>query len=69
MATTAKGRTPNRKRRTVWIFEAIQTLRVELFNGAGLLLRPAGRRILDVGSNPAVRDRFTVTAHALRDAA
>jgi hypothetical protein len=69
MATTARGRTPNRKRRTVWIFEAVQTLRFELFNRAGLLLRPQGRPTLDVGNNPEVRERFTVTADALRNAA
>ena len=69
MASTAQPRTANRKRRTLHIFESIHTLRFELFNRAGLLLRPAGRATLDVGTNSAVRDRFTRTADLLQRAA
>lgn len=69
MASTAEARHPSRKRRTLHLFESIQTLRFELFNRAGLLVRPAGRSILDVGTNPAVRERFVTTADALRNAA
>lgn len=69
MASTATPRHGNRKRRTLHIFESIQSLRFELFNRAGLLLRPAGRPVLDVGTNPAVRERFLTTAEALREAA
>jgi hypothetical protein len=68
VASTAPPRTRNRKRRTVRIFESIQTLRFELFNRAGLLLRPAGRATLDVGANPTLRERFTRTADLLRAA-
>jgi Transposase DDE domain group 1 len=69
IASTAQPRNPNRKRRTLRIFESIQTLRFELFNRAGLLLRPAGRATLDVGTNQAVRERFTRTAQLLQRAA
>lgn len=69
IATTARQRTRNRKRRTIWIFEAIQTLRFVLFNRAGLLLRPSGRLTLDVGCNPDNGHRFTVAAQALAAAA
>ena len=69
MASTARSRNPNRKRRTVRIFESIQTLRFELFHRAGLLIRPAGRLTLDVGTNPTFRDRFTRTAKLLQSAA
>jgi hypothetical protein len=62
-------RTRNRKRRTLRIFEFIHTLRFELFNRAGLLVRPAGRATLDIGDNDAVRDRFTTTARSLDRAA
>jgi hypothetical protein len=67
--STGQTRTGNRKRRTLCLFESIHTLRFELFNRAGLLVRPAGRSVLDVGNNPAVRDRFTKTAASLSKAA
>lgn len=69
MASTAQPRNPNRKRRTLRIFESIQTLRFELFHRAGLLLRPGGRATLDVGTNTAVHERFTRTADLLQRAA
>lgn len=69
MASTARSRNSNRKRRTARIFESIQTLRFELFHRAGLLLRPAGRLTLDVGTNPACRERFTRTSDLLQRAA
>lgn len=69
MLTTARRRNGNRKRRTLHVFEMIQTLRFELFNRAGLLVRPAGRLTLDVGPNHQVRDRFTQTSDSLHRAA
>ncbi len=69
MSSTAPSRNGNRKRRTLRVFESIQTLRFELFNRAGLLLRPSGRATLDVGNNHIVRQRFTNTARCLDQAA
>jgi len=69
MSSTAPSRNGNRKRRTLRVFESIQTLRFELFNRAGLLLRPSGRATLDVGNNHVVRQRFSNTARCLDQAA
>jgi hypothetical protein len=49
---------PSRKRRTLFSFETIHTLRALCFQRAGLLAYPQGRAILDVGLAPAVVDRF-----------
>jgi hypothetical protein len=57
-ATTARRRAPSRKRRTLFAFETIHTLRALCFQRAGLLIHPQGRGLLDVGSSPAVADRF-----------
>lgn len=57
-ATTARRRAPSRKRRTLFAFETIHTLRALCFQRAGLLAHPQGRAILDVGPSPAVAERF-----------
>ncbi len=64
-AGTAERRSMNRKRRTIRPFQTIQTLRYRLINRAGLLIRPNGRQILDVGNNPIVRERFQTIESAL----
>lgn len=57
-ASTAKPQSSNRKRRTLWRFESIQTLRYQCLHRAGLLIKPQGRPILDVGIAAAVKERF-----------
>jgi hypothetical protein len=57
-ATTARRRAPSRKRRTLFAFETIHTLRALCFQRAGLLTRPQGRATLDVGLSPAIAERF-----------
>ena len=57
-AGTAERRSTNRKRRAIRPFQTIQTLRYGFINRAGLLVQPSGRHILDVGSNPMIRERF-----------
>jgi hypothetical protein len=57
-ATTARRRAPSRKRRTLFAFETIHTLRALCFQRAGLLTHPHGRTTLDVGLSPAVAERF-----------
>jgi hypothetical protein len=57
-ATTAPRRAPSRKRRTLFVFETIHTLRALCFQRAGLLAHPQGRAVLDVGASPAVAERF-----------
>ena len=64
-AVTAEQRGTNRKRRTIWPFEMIHTLRYRFINRAGLLVQPNGRATLDVGDNKLVRQRFEAIADAL----
>ena len=56
--TTAKPRKTNHKRRSLWRFESIQTLRFQCLHRAGLLIRPGGRLTLDVGITQTVKNRF-----------
>ena len=57
--TTVKPQSANRKRRTLWRFESIQTPRFQyLHRGAGLLARPGCRLNLDVGIAQTVKNRF-----------
>jgi hypothetical protein len=58
LATTAPRRPATRKRRTLFRFETIHTLRYLCFGRAGVLLYPDGYATLDVGPAPAVADRF-----------
>lgn len=58
LATTAERRAATRKRRAVFRFETIHTLRYLCFDRAGVLLHPDGYATLDVGRAPAVVDRF-----------
>jgi hypothetical protein len=58
LATTARRRPASRKRRTLFGFETIHTLRALCFQRAGVLVQPHGRATLDVGPSPAVAERF-----------
>jgi len=58
LATTAQRRAPSRKRWALFAFETIHTLRALCFQRAGVLVQPQGRATLDVGSAPAVAERF-----------
>jgi Transposase DDE domain group 1 len=46
------------RRRPLFAFQSIHTLRYELLHRAGLVLHPAGKPTLDVGTAAAVRHRF-----------
>lgn len=69
IASGAPIRQRTAKRSTLYRFQSIQTLRYELLNRAGQLLRPAGKVNLDVGAIPAVKNRFTTIVGYLRMAA
>ena len=69
VATTASRRSPNRKRRTLYGFETIETLRYQCLHRAGLLVRPEGRSTLDVGTSPPVKRRFAFIHEGLLRAA
>jgi hypothetical protein len=56
--TTAERRAMTRKRRTLYRFESIHTLRYLCLNRAGVIFRPDGYATLDVGCSPAVAERF-----------
>ena len=56
--TIAERRGPTRKRRAVYRFESIHTLRYLYLHRAGVIVRPDGRPTLDVGCSPGVAERF-----------
>jgi hypothetical protein len=58
LATTATRRAPSRKRRALFRFATIHTLRALCFQRAGVLTHPQGRATLDVGPAPGVAERF-----------
>ena len=68
-ATTSTRRTPNRKRRTLFRFASIHTLRYQFISRAGIVVKPAGRPTLDVGNTPKVVSIFREIAQALARAA
>jgi hypothetical protein len=58
LATTARRRSASRKRRTLFGFETIHTLRALCLQRAGVLAYPQGRATLDIGPSSAVAERF-----------
>jgi hypothetical protein len=58
LATTARRRATSRKRRTLFGFETIHTLRALCLQRAGILVRPHGRATVDVGATPGIAERF-----------
>jgi Transposase DDE domain group 1 len=58
LATTARRRAPSRKRRTLFVFETIHSLRALCLQRAGLLTHPHGCATLDVGLSPAIAERY-----------
>lgn len=62
-------RRSNRKRRAIYRFETIQTLRFRYLRRAGLLLHPAGRTTLDVGCAPPIKETFMNLERQLQKAA
>jgi hypothetical protein len=64
--TGAPSRKRTRKKTGLFRLKRIRTLRFELFNLAGQILRPAGTTILRLNDNLAIRSRVEVTAEALR---
>jgi hypothetical protein len=69
VAAGAQRRTGDRKRRALYRFQAIHTLRYQCLHRAGLLVHPDGRATLDVGIASGVKRRFSQMLHSLRKAA
>jgi hypothetical protein len=68
--TTAACRRPfAARRRPLFPFASIHTLRYEVLHRAGLLLRPDGCPTLELGSSPAVKERFLELEAQLLNAA
>jgi hypothetical protein len=68
--TTAACRRPfAARRRPLFSFSSIHTLRYEFLHQAGLLIHPDGRPTLELSSSPTVRKRFLqMTEHLPRAA-
>jgi hypothetical protein len=58
LATTSARRPRTAKRRALYLFETIHTLRALCLQRAGVLVHPQGAATLDVGLAPAVVERF-----------
>lgn len=58
IATTAERRSSTRKRRSLFPFETIQTLRFTCLQRAGVIVHPNGYATLDVGRSPALAERL-----------
>lgn len=64
--TMAPRRKSNRKRRSIWRFESIHTLRYRILHRAGRLVRSGGRQILDIGTAPVIFDSFSAIENRLK---
>jgi hypothetical protein len=67
--TTAATRDIGRSRSCGYVFETIQTIRYTWLRRAGIVARPGGRAVLDVGRNEVVGERFKQIADQLAEAA
>ena len=67
--TGALKRRRSLKRTTRWILKNARTLRFEIFNRAGRLVRPNGRTVLRLLKNSSVKKRFTQITQNLSKAA
>ena len=67
--TGALRRHRSRKHTALPLLQTIQTLRFTLFHRAAVLVRPGGRSLLRLASNPATERLFTRIDHALPCAA
>ena len=56
--TLAPRRGTGPKRRTIFAFKTLRTLRFECFSRAGIISNPGGRGVLDVGTASGVRSLF-----------
>jgi hypothetical protein len=66
--TGARRRHRTEKRTCLYELKTAQTLRFELLNRAGRIVRPSGTTILRLSSNSRYRGLFERTAHALKAA-
>ncbi len=62
----AEPKKRTRKRTALFRLQRVRTLRFELFNLAGQILRPGGRTVLRMNDNPTIKSRIKATAAALQ---
>ena len=65
MATRPQDRRTTAKRTPLWQFEKLATIRNDLLQRAGRLIRPNGRRTLSMNANRTVRTALVGYLHAL----
>jgi hypothetical protein len=68
IATDAVRRSATIKRRALYRFETIHTLRYQVLHRAGVLLRPDGHPMIDIGPSPTVAERFKTLQRILEAA-
>lgn len=67
--TGAASRPRSHKRTTHWILKSVRSLRFELINHAGRLVRPNGKTVLRLPRNLKTRNEFTRITESLEKAA
>ena len=67
--TGAATRPNSLKRTTLWVLQSAKSLRFEIFNRAGRLVRPNGRTALRLLKNTVTQKRFQEIARNLEKAA
>ncbi len=63
--TIAPKRASNEKRTAMFKLSSIRTLRFQLLNRAGVVIKPQGQATLDVGRSPKVRNMFDTVCEKL----
>ncbi len=66
MATRPRDRTTTEKRKQIWIFETLETVRRKFIQRAGRLIRPQGRLTLSMNPNSAVQQEVETVLAALQ---
>lgn len=69
MLTTPPARTTTAKRAALWPFQQLNTLRRNLLQRAGRLIRPQGKWVLSMNANPAVENELLQLLDALEQPA
>jgi hypothetical protein len=69
MQLDAPSRATTWKRKTLWVFEKMDTLRQKLILRAGRLTEPEGRLTLTISANKFIKQNFLRVFHAVHRAA
>jgi hypothetical protein len=69
MISVPPERATQEKRPALWKFKALGTLRREIIQRTGRIIRPQGKLILSMSKNDAVKDELLYYLDAIRKAA